>query len=127
MTTPTPDGAAPAPAPDFTTEPDGTRVRKLLKPIQGHHGMVAEVKLRPPSYRDYMTLGDPSALIVMPGGVLPQEDLGVVQKYIERLLIGCDALVLEQADYRDAMVLKAMVMDFFRPASASSSTAAPTP
>jgi len=63
----------------------------------------------------------------MPGGMLPQEDLGVVQRYIERLLLGCDALVIEQADYRDAMVLKAMVMDFFRPASASSSTAAPTP
>ena len=126
MTTPPPAGAAPAPAPDFTTEPDGTRVRKLLKPIQGHHGMVAEVRLRPPSYRDYMQLGDPSALIFMAGGMLPQEDLGVVQRYIERLLLGCDALVIEQADYRDAMVLKAMVMDFFR-ASASSSTAAPTP
>ena len=110
----------------FTVDPSGARVRKLLKPITGHQGVVSEVKLRPPTYREYLTHGDPSAMIVMHGAILPQEDLGIVARYIETLA-DCNPLLLEQADYRDAMALKEAVLDFFRPASASISTNSPTP
>jgi hypothetical protein len=62
-----------------------------------------------------MAIGDPSAIVVVPGAVLPQEDMTLVQRYIETLLVPVEhTMVVTQCHYRDAMVLKRMVLSFFR-------------
>ena len=110
----------------FIVEPDGSRVRSLVKKITGHDGEISVIRMRPPSYKEIMTYGDPSAVIVLPNGVLPHEDMGLVETYLEKLS-GINALILNQLDYRDALALKDAVLDFFRRASASKSTSSPTP
>lgn len=102
-----------APAPSFTVEDDGSRVRKLLKPIQGHGGAIDTIKLRKPNYRDIMTLGDPEQIVFVSGGYVPQIDMAQIEKYIVKLS-GLDQLLLEQVDYLDALALRDAVRDFFR-------------
>ena len=104
--------AAPA-APAFTVENDGSRVRKLLKPIETHTGKLDVIKLRKPTYRDIMSLGDPEQIVFVSGGYVPQIDMAQIEKYIVSLS-GIDALLLEQVDYVDALALRDAVRDFFR-------------
>src|SRR4051794_33842460 len=106
----------------FTLEPDGTRVRKLVRPIRGHEGEITELRLRPPKYGEYMRLGDPSALVVVDGGVMPTEDSRVIEGYLETLVPAAHSPLLAQLDYRDAVALKRAVIDFFRETSANTST-----
>lgn len=116
----------------FTIDPDGSRTRKLSKPILAHGGReISVIRLRPPKYRDIMNLGDPSALVVLSNAVLPSEDLTTVERYIETLAVddagaAIDPGLLEQIDYRDAIALKDAVVSFFKAASSASSTP-PTP
>jgi hypothetical protein len=118
--------------PDFVVLPDGTRERRLVKPLQSYDQRAIEVvRLRPPRYRDIMRLGDPSSLVIMNGAVLPQNDFSVIAGYFDALLIdergdAIRAATLEEADYRDVIALKDAVLDFFRQASASTSTGTPT-
>jgi hypothetical protein len=117
---------------DFVVLPDGTRERRLVKPLQSFDQRAIEVvRLRPPRYRDIMRIGDPSSLVIMNGAVLPQNDLSVIAAYFDALLIDergetIRASLLEEADYRDVIALKEAVLDFFRQASASTSMDTPT-
>lgn len=107
------------PSPRFTVDENGARIRKLHRPIKGYNSqMIDEIKLREPKYRDIMAFGDPSALIVMEGGVLPHDDMDLISRYISALS-GLDGGLLEQVHYVDALALKAAVLDFFRSASAA--------
>lgn len=98
--------------PRYVTEQDGVK-RKLVKPITVHGGAVlSEIKLRRPRYRDVMDNGDPTALILVEGGMVPQIDMMIIERYIVALS-GLDALVLEQLDYLDALALRDAVRSFF--------------
>jgi hypothetical protein len=101
------------PAPVFTVEADGSRVRKLLKPIISHNGTVDTIKLRKPTYREVMTIGDPETLVVVNGGYVPQIDMVLIERYIGTLS-GIDPALLEQADYMDALALRDAVRSFFQ-------------
>lgn len=111
--------AAPAQAaptkrePAYTIEADGSRVRKLVKPIISHTGPIEVIKLRKPSWRDVMTHGDPETLVVVQGGYVPQIDMTLIERYINTLS-GIDPLLLEQADYKDALALRDAVRSFFQ-------------
>lgn len=111
--------AAPAQAapikrePAFTIEADGSRLRKLVKPIVGHTGPIESIKLRKPNYRDVMTHGDPETLVVVQGGYVPQIDMTLIERYINTLS-GIDPGLLEQADYKDALALRDAVRSFFQ-------------
>lgn len=108
--------------PTIETLPDGSKRVSLTRPIVTHAGQVASVLLREPSYSDFMTLGDPTALIVSSGSALPQDDMAVLRSYIERLA-DVDAVSLQQiTTLADAMALTKAVKDFFRQASAAVST-----
>jgi len=110
----------------FSIESDGVRVVKLEKPFEGHHGMISEIRLRPPTFKDFIELGDPSVLIVVAGGMVPQEDLATIAKYIARLG-GGDTVPLDTAGtLRDAMALRDAVKSFFDQASASGLKPPPT-
>ncbi|PPQ42168.1 phage tail assembly protein [Rhodopseudomonas palustris] len=116
---------------EFTRDPDGSRTRMLIKPIEGHgETVIKAIRLRPPRYRDILANGDPTQLIVMDGAALPQTDMGTVGKYIAALSLDAaggdkvDPGLLEQLDYRDALALTDAVADFF---SAASRSATPPP
>lgn len=97
----------------FTTDANGGRVRKLVKPIVGHDGSITSITLRKPKYRDIMSFGDPETLVVVNGGYVPQIDMALIEKYIVTLS-GIDSGLLEQLDYRDALVLRDAVRSFFK-------------
>lgn len=103
----------------FTVGPDGSRIRELLSPIQGHPsnenptGKIERIVLRKPKYRDVMRNGDPETLVVVQGGYVPQTDMAIIERYIATLS-GIDAALLEQLDYRDALALRDAVKDFFQ-------------
>ncbi len=116
----------------FTIDPDGSRVCRLHKPIRAHGSRTIEiVRLRPPKYSDVMTFGDPAAMIVFNGAILPHEDMGIVERYIGTLVQDdkgdvLDALLLNQLDYRDALALKDAVLSFFKAAASETSSTPPT-
>ena len=59
------------------------------------------------------------------GGMVPQEDLATIAKYIARLGGGDTARLETNGTLRDAMALRDAVKSFFDRASASGSTAPP--
>jgi len=117
-----------APPPRFHIEADGTRVRILTKPIRGHEGDIREVRFREPRYHDFMMLGDPTAMVFLPnGGVLPHEDHGIIEKYAERLIVEqSHGPLLAQCSLDDALAIKEVILGFFCPERANSSTSLPT-
>lgn len=116
----------------YTIGPDGSRVRKLFKPIEGHDGKIDTIILRRPKHREVMTWGDPAALIVMRDAMLPHEDMGIVASYLDALCGDAtgkklDPALLDQLDYIDTLALKDAVISFFKAAEALiTSSAAPT-
>lgn len=107
----------------FATNVDGSRSRKLIAPIQGIGDKTIDVvRLRQPKYKDIMTYGDPSSMILMQGAYVPNEDMGIIVKYVETLATDeagevIMSSLLNQMDYRDAIALKDAVLDFFKAAS----------
>ncbi len=112
----------------YTIAPDGSRVRKLLKPIVGSEGEITSIILRKPKYREIMQFGDPASLILMDGAAMPHEDMGVVEKYVNSLSgdqTGAKIIpdLLNQLEYQDALALKDAVLSFFKPAEVSTTSA----
>lgn len=112
----------------FKIAPDGSRVCALLKPIVGTEGEITSIILRKPKYREIMQFGDPSSLILMDGALLPHEDMGIVEKYVNSLSgdqTGAKLIpdLLNQLEYQDALALKDAVLSFFKPAEATASSA----
>lgn len=103
----------------FKTEADGTRVVKLEKAFEGHHGMISEIRLKPPTFKDFMELGDPTVLVIVANGMVPQDDLVTIGKYIARLGGGDTARLDTVGTLRDAEALTKAVKSFFTQASAS--------
>lgn len=103
---------------DFTISPDGSRVVALEKGYEGHDGMVRELRLRPPTYADFMMLGDPTVLIVSANAMVPQDDLVTIRRYVEELS-GGNPLLMEKLTLRDAMALRDAVKSFFSAKSAN--------
>jgi hypothetical protein len=97
----------------------------LTNPIEGHEGQIKTITLREPKYGDVMALGEPSAFARSDGGMIFQaEKEGVVQAYIERLMIAPnDPALLLQVSLADALKLKDAVYGFFRESRAESSEA----
>lgn len=109
----------------FTVALDGARVVGLERAITTHNGIVKQVRLRQPTYKDFMDLGDPATMIVGPGTVFPHDDLPVIKQYVERLS-DMDPLLLEQLSLLDALALRDAVKSFFTPGSVNVSTGSPT-
>lgn len=108
-----PASLAATPAAGFSIEADGSRKRVLAGPIRAHGGQtIAEILLRKPRHRDIIDFGDPEALIVVAGGMVPQVDMTVIERYIVRLS-GIDPGLLEQIDYTDTLALRDAVKSFF--------------
>lgn len=95
----------------------------LSNPIEGHSGQIASITLREPKYADVMALGEPSAFARSDGGMVFQaEKDGIVQGYIERLLVEPnDPSLLLQVSLTDALKLKDAVYSFFQSARTETS------
>ncbi len=98
---------------------------QLTEPIEGHSDeKLTEIVLREPKYRDVVTLGEPSAYARSEGGLIYQAERdGVVQGYIERLLVEPkDPQLLTQLCLADTLKLKEAVFGFFAAAREAIST-----
>ncbi len=111
--------------PSFTVAPDGSRVIALEKGFEGHDGLVRELRLRPPTYKDFMELGDPTTLIVGANAMVPQDDLVTIRRYVEELS-GGNPLLMEKCTLQDALALRDAVKSFFLAKSVNTSTISPT-
>lgn len=108
----------------FITATDGARIVPLEKGFDDHGVLVRELRLRPPTYKDFMALGDPTVLIVSANAMVPQDDLVTVRRYAEELS-GANPLLMERLTLRDAMALRDAVKSFFSARSAAASTTSP--
>jgi hypothetical protein len=97
----------------------------LSTPIEGHEGQIKSITLREPKFGDVMALGEPSAFARSEGGMVFQSEKdGVVQSYVERLLVEPkDPALLLQVSLADALKLKDAIYDFFQAARAANSQA----
>jgi hypothetical protein len=90
---------------------------ELSTPITGHKGQVSQITLREPKYADVMSLGDPIAFAQGANGMVYSADKdGVIQAYIERLLVsdnGADPLLLNQLGLTDTLRLREAIQNFF--------------
>lgn len=94
----------------------GSVTIKLIDPIMGHGEVqILEVSLRRPRYTDVMALGEPASYARSEGGMLYEAERdGVVQGYIERLLVEPkDSGLLSQLSLADTLKLKDTVTGFF--------------
>jgi hypothetical protein len=87
---------------------------ELSKPITGHEGPVTKVVLKEPTAADYFALGEPQIVARNPDGtVFVVENDAAVKQYIERCCVSPSPLLLAQLSLRDAVKVKAAVLDFF--------------
>jgi hypothetical protein len=105
--------------------PDGSKTVPLVRPIKGHEGDISSITLKPPGYRDFMELGDPTAIIVTPQVGFPQDDMAAIRGYVERLANVAPPLLV-QCSLPDSLALRDAVKGFFTAASAANSTSPPT-
>lgn len=89
----------------------------LVSPIEGE-SQIKTVTLREPKFDDLMLLGEPKAYARSEGGmVYTAERDGVIQAYIQRLLVEPkDPALLVQLCLADTIQLKEAVYDFFQSA-----------
>ncbi len=112
--------------PSFTVASDGSRIVTFTKPIEGHDGPIKQARLKPPKYKDFMTLGDPTVLVVSANAMVPQDDLETIRRYIEALADEAVVAQLNQCSLDDAIALRDAVKSFFQARSANTSTPSPT-
>jgi hypothetical protein len=105
----------------FTATADGGREIPLEKPIIGHQGQITHIRLREPTFKDFVELGDPTTLVVTQHAVFPQDDMAIIRSYIERLA-SVDTGVLGTATFRDAMAMRDALKDFFLSTPSTTST-----
>jgi hypothetical protein len=88
---------------------------QLLETIRSHSGEVTELVLRSPKYSDVMLLGEPTTYARSEGGMIfTSERDGVIQSYIERLIVEPkDTGLLGQLSLADTLKLKDVVTGFF--------------
>ncbi|WP_438275646.1 hypothetical protein [Nitrobacter sp.] len=89
---------------------------QLLEPIKGFEGVqISELVLRAPKYMDVMTLGEPTTYARSEGGMIYQaEKDGVIQSYIERLVVEPKHTdLLNQLSLADTLKLKDTINGFF--------------
>lgn len=111
----------------ITDNPDGTKTVHLSAPVTTHDGQVRAIVMRAPTYDDFMSLGDPTALIIATASALPQDDMVVIRQYVERLSSVAPEHLSQIRALTDAMALAEAVKRFFREASAGISIPSPTP
>lgn len=95
-----------------------TKTIILSSPIEGHRGLIRELKFREPRFEDYMTFGDPETLVGLSngGGAFYQEDMNAIRAYTERLLIDFDPNFLPRIGLKDTLQIKNTILSFFRDA-----------
>ena len=96
----------------------------LSKPITVGAKTISEMRFRPPKFADYMELGEPETMVGIEAGAFFQEDIAVILKYVERLLVDGDVNYLQMLCLRDTLVIKREVLGFFRDATRTND---PTP
>jgi hypothetical protein len=97
---------------------------KLTKPIAGHSGLIKEITLREPRYREIMKFGEPFQRGFTRDGSVAYyvENIDVIRSYIEVLIQApADALLLEQLETADTLRLKDAVLGFFTTAMSKQS------
>lgn len=96
----------------------------LKEPIAGHGGQVTQIALRPPTYREVMSLGEPVARGYSRTGdvIYTAENTDTIRAYAEALLKRpaagskephLDGVLLEQLSITDTLQLKDAVLGFF--------------
>lgn len=109
--------------------PRPTKTILLSEPITGHHEVIREVVVRPPTLPEYGRIGEPYTWIRGADGqaVYVEQD-GAISAYIEACIVEPkDKLLVEQIELRDAFAIKEAVLDFFHEArQAKTSPISPT-
>jgi hypothetical protein len=92
---------------------------ELTTPIKGHGRTYSQVKLREPTARDYIELGEPQQLIWAPNRAMTQSDNDVtISAYLHRCIREPNAdIVLAQVTLADAMRIRKGLLDFFTEAN----------
>ena len=88
----------------------------LKRPIVGHKGAITEVKVRKPTFDEYMTLGDPFVVALAPDSKIPfmVEDKVALASYVKLLLVEpTDPLLLGQGGMELARDITRVVRGFF--------------
>lgn len=98
----------------------------LDQPIQAHDGLVKQITLREPRYRDVMQFGEPVARGYSTDGtiVYTAENIDIIRAYAARLIKNpedkgepkVDEQLLGQLGIFDTLRIKDAVLDFFRDA-----------
>lgn len=120
-------GAAPASA-------AGSTVIPLSKPIATHKGTVSEIVIRPPTFTDYIQIGDIDTPVISgkadgdPGqdvSVVVRTNYAAIMRWASALT-GLDQIVLSQLAPHDAGLLMRHVRLALAPFQQGNSPAAPT-
>jgi hypothetical protein len=96
-----------------------TKTVVLSSPIQGHRGMIRELKFREPKFEDYMAFGDPETLVGLSNGgaAFYQEDMNAIRQYTERLVVDFDINFMSLIGLKDTLAIKNTILSFFRDAT----------
>lgn len=88
---------------------------KVDPPIVGHKGTISQVRVREPSFDEYVEHGDPYIWVPLKsGGAFPSENADVIKAY-SGILVDVDPLLLRQGDFKLARAIKEAVLGFFLP------------
>lgn len=96
----------------------------LVHPIEGHHGVVRQIVLRPPVFREVMNFGEPSSRGYQRTGdvVYVADNWDVIRQYAQALLRRpaagsneprLDSILLENLSLEDTLQIKEAVTGFF--------------
>lgn len=96
----------------------------LVHPVEGHHGLVKQIALRPPVFREVMNFGEPSSRGYQRTGdvVYVADNWDVIRQYAQALLrhppVGSteprlDAILLENLSLEDTLQIKEAITSFF--------------
>ncbi len=87
----------------------------LKKPIRGHEGLISEVILREPTYREIMPLGMPYRVHRNGDDQMVVYDNDALQQYVERCTVKPEATLLQQCGLEDTLDLRDAILRFFLP------------
>lgn len=106
---------------------------KLEKPITGHGGDVSQITLRPPSFGDVMSHGEPVSYGYAGEVVYTAENIDRIRAYIKALIVQppapapqIDDILIEQLGIVDTLRLKDAVRGFFTEARSKITKEKPT-
>jgi len=87
----------------------------LDEPIRGHGDPVTTVKVREPSFAEYMKLGDPYLLVIGQNGTKHVTEIpDVMAEYCRICVVEPNILICEQGGLKLARKIRTAVQSFFQ-------------